>query len=100
MDRKIEGVREYATRPEVQVSSMIKTDFDAYRQLVNLGVEALEPLRGLMGKQNQPRWYILCASCEILRKSPSLFQIPEEIRGDLDKMEKYVCDVIDGSKAF
>lgn len=108
MDRKIEeqfqkamsGIREYASRPEVQVSSAIKTDFEAYRQLVGLGADALEPLRALIGKEDAPRWYILCASCEILRKLPGPFEIPDEIRGNLNRMEKYVCEQIDSSKAF
>lgn len=96
----ITRIREYATRPEVQVSSMIKTDFEAYRQLIELGVDVLEPLRELIGKENEPRWYLLCASCDILRKLSGRFEIPDEIRGNLAEMERYVCDEIDNSKAF
>ena len=96
----IEGIREYATKPEVQLSSQIKKDFDSYRQLVGLGVDVLEPLKEIIGKESEIRLYVLNASCDILRKMPGHFKIPDEISGNLPRMEMYVRDTIDNLRPF
>jgi hypothetical protein len=93
--RFMKGIREHYSRPEVHLSSHVETDFKAYHQLVELGTYALKPLRKLIGRETEPRWYILMASCEILRSSGVKVEFSDDIKGNLGKMEKQVSATLD-----
>ena len=77
-------------------SSVIKTDFPAYKDLTNLGLPVLPYLRKLMGRENEPRWEILMATRDIIQDSGNSFLFPSDITGgDLVELESYMKGYLD-----
>jgi len=76
-------------------SSVIKTDFVAYKNLKNLGLPVLPYLRGLIGNENEPRWEILLAARDIIQDSGRSFIFPSEMRGNLVRLEDYMKGYLD-----
>jgi len=89
----MEGVRVQSKSNEH--SSIIKTDFAAYKYLKSIGLPALPYLRRLIGNENEPRWEILLATRDIIQDSGKHFMFPSEMRGNLARLEDYMKGYLD-----
>jgi hypothetical protein len=88
-----EGIRKYA-KGELY-SSVTRTNFKAYHDLVSLGQEALPLLRKKIGNDDECRWYVVLASNEILKRYKEDFGFPKAISGYLPQMEDYLASYLD-----